>query len=186
MPHRNALYAPYDPSPTQRPAGGSALVVRGVTAEDAPVIAALWAERHGADAAEGEPGVRRHLAAIADGRARDQVFLAEVGGQPAGYGKCGWRDYSGGGAVDGWYLLGVVVHPDFWRRGAASALARRRFRWLRDQGAEAVWSFSNSRNPASLDMHRKHGFAEVTRDFTIPNISFSGGEGVLMRRGLAD
>ncbi len=39
--------------------------------------------------------------------------------------------------------------------------------------------FANTRNRASLALHARIGFREITRDFTIPTVSFAGGEGVL-------
>jgi hypothetical protein len=53
-------------------------------------------------------------------------------------------------------------------------------RWIFEHVPEA-WYFTNARNHASLALHAKLGFVEVTRDFSYPNVSFDGGVGVLGR-----
>ncbi|WP_394274807.1 hypothetical protein [Luteococcus sp.] len=50
---------------------------------------------------------------------------------------------------------------------------------LQQRGARHVCFFANTRNRASLALHARIGFREITRDFTIPTVSFAGGEGVL-------
>jgi hypothetical protein len=49
------------------------------------------------------------------------------------------------------------------------------------QRAGEVWFFANARNRASVDLHARLGFVEVTRDFAFPGVSFDGGVGVLCR-----
>ncbi|MEW5849982.1 MAG: GNAT family N-acetyltransferase [Myxococcota bacterium] len=69
-------------------------------------------------------------------------------------------------APPGWYLLGVVVHPDWRRRGVARALTDERLAWLTPR-AERVFSFTAPENHAAMAMHAAHGFTEVRRDFTM-------------------
>jgi hypothetical protein len=46
---------------------------------------------------------------------------------------------------------------------------------------DAAWYFANARNRASLDLHARLGFEEVTRAFDLAGVTFEGGEGVLCR-----
>ena len=50
--------------------------------------------------------------------------------------------------------------------------------------AEEMWYFTNAGNRASLRLHEALGFAEVTRDFVFPGVTFTGGVGVLCRAKL--
>jgi RimJ/RimL family protein N-acetyltransferase len=85
----------------------------------------------------------------------------------------------------GWYLLGVIVAPDFRRRGVATELTRLRLEWVGRRASEAFY-FANSLNLASIDLHRKLGFVEVQRPFAFPGTSFGGGGvGVLFRASLS-
>jgi hypothetical protein len=51
-----------------------------------------------------------------------------------------------------------------------------RLGWL-GQRANEVWCFANTRNQASIDLHSKYGFVEVTRDFSVEGVTFDGGNG---------
>ncbi|WP_233120802.1 N-acetyltransferase [Tessaracoccus sp. ZS01] len=87
----------------------------------------------------------------------------------------------GRGAPDGWYLTGVVVDPTVRRGGVGLRLTEARLEALRVRGTETVWYFATARNTVSLDLHRRLGFRDVTREFSISGVSFDGGEGVLSR-----
>jgi hypothetical protein len=52
--------------------------------------------------------------------------------------------------------------------------------WAFERAGE-VWFFANACNRASLDLHARLGFVEVTRDFVFPGVCFDGGVGVLCR-----
>ena len=81
-------------------------------------------------------------------------------------------------APAGWYLLGVIVHPDFRRRGVGLALTRSRLEWIAGHSDRAYY-FANVRNLVSIEMHRKLGFVERTLDVRIPGVTFTGGVGAL-------
>jgi RimJ/RimL family protein N-acetyltransferase len=51
--------------------------------------------------------------------------------------------------------------------------------------APEIWFFTNAANQASLRLHHRLGFREVTRDFTYPDVTFAGGTGVLCRARLS-
>ncbi len=84
----------------------------------------------------------------------------------------------------GWYLLGVIVRDRWRRHGLGRELTKKRVEWIGERADEA-WYFSNARNQTSIDLHAQVGFVEVTRDFSFPDASFEGGEGILFRVDLA-
>jgi hypothetical protein len=59
-------------------------------------------------------------------------------------------------------------------------LTDKRLRWIGERAREA-WFFANARNQASIDLHRRFGFEEVSRSFSFPGLAFDGGEGILFR-----
>ena len=83
-------------------------------------------------------------------------------------------------APRGYYLVGVSSPRPARRRGVGRALTEARLAWIGDRAREA-WYFANVRNTASLELHRRLGFVEVTRSFWYPEVTFEGGEGVLCR-----
>ena len=81
-------------------------------------------------------------------------------------------------APAGYYLMGMVVHPDHRRRGVGTALTQARIDWI-SRHADSAWYFANTRNTASIALHERFGFEEITRSFTYPRVDFERGEGVL-------
>jgi GNAT superfamily N-acetyltransferase len=73
-----------------------------------------------------------------------------------------------------------VVDPNRRRQGIGSALTRARLEWVFER-ADSVFYVVNATNRASIDLHAKQGFEEVTRDFDLPGVTFVGGHGVLCR-----
>jgi ribosomal protein S18 acetylase RimI-like enzyme len=134
-------------------------------------------------------GVGEWTRALTKDRAHPQHLLvvAEVGGELAAYGRASRFDPATGSlpnvAPAGYYLTGVFVHPARRRAGVASALTESRLDWIRACAGEA-WFFANARNLASIELHRRFGFREVTRRFSFPGAQFDGGEGILFRADL--
>jgi len=158
------------------------LVIREALLADCPGIAQMSHERDDADVDAERGRCNRDL------RDPDRLLLvADVGGELAGFARAGrWeppRDSPEGTAPAGWYLFGIVVRDGWRRRGIGIELTRQRLAWIRDR-AEAAYYFANAGNVASIDLHGKLGFAEVTRDFTFPGASFEGGAGILFRVNL--
>jgi ribosomal protein S18 acetylase RimI-like enzyme len=83
----------------------------------------------------------------------------------------------------GYYLGGVVVHPAFRRMGIGDRLTKARMDWTAGR-ADEIWYLTNAANEASLRLHERHGFHEMTRDFAYPGVTFAGGAGVLCRAAL--
>lgn len=170
-------FAAYDPVAHGRPAEA---VVREAHDADLPGCAILAQTRNGGDLAAWERALR------ADLMAADRLLLVAVtAGRPVGYACAGRQSYvrTGGRNVpDGWFLTGLVVAPPHRRGGIGRRLTQRRLQWL-DGRTDKVWYFASALNRPTLELHRKLGFHEVTRDFTVPGVTFSGGTGILSVRG---
>lgn len=153
--------------------------VRPATVADLDACAALAQDRNG-----GDLGVWQAKLA-ADLTEPDQLTLAAVSaGSLTGFataGRLSFDPQESRNIADGWYLTGVVVHPAHRRRGLGRRLLQARLDWL-DLRSDQVWYFASAANLTSLELHRGFGFEEVTRDFIVPKVSFTGGVGVLCVR----
>ncbi len=83
-------------------------------------------------------------------------------------------------APDGYYLTGLIVDPGCRRMGVGSELVAARVAWVAHRADEAFY-FANAANTASIRLHERFGFVEVTKDFWFPGLTFNGGRGVLYR-----
>jgi ribosomal protein S18 acetylase RimI-like enzyme len=109
------------------------------------------------------------------------LVVAESGGALAGYGRARRFEPSPHHtAPRGYYLTGVFVVPGARRAGIGAALTQARLGWIGER-AEDAWYFANARNTASIELHKRFGFEEVTRSFSFPGVAFDGGEGILFR-----
>ena len=106
------------------------------------------------------------------------LYVAQAGHDVVGYGRLRLHRAA---RFDppGYYLGGVVVDPAWRRQGAGTALTRGRLQAAWAAGAQVVYYFANSRNEASIAMHRGFGFTELRRPFEFPGVTFDGGVGVL-------
>ena len=107
------------------------------------------------------------------------LVVAECADDVIGYGRV-MRFVPPPLAPAGYYLMGMVVHPDHRRRGVATALTQARLDWI-SKHADEAWYFANARNAASIALHEPFGFEEVTRSFFYPRVDFDRGDGVLFR-----
>lgn len=151
-------------------------LIRELEPRDVAACAELAVQREG-----GHPDAWVGVLSSGIGRADELTLVAVVERTIAGYASTGWlapSSIGGTGAPDGWYLTGLVVGPQWRRRGIGRALTAARLEWLRPRTRE-VWYFATALNRPSMDLHREFGFVEVSRDFEIPGVSFTGGVGVL-------
>ncbi len=113
-----------------------------------------------------------------------RLVVAEVDDMIVGYGRAGVFEPEPDAAADtaprGYYLTGVFVRLDQRRGGIGAALTQARLDWIGERADEA-WFFANARNVASIELHLRFGFEEVTRRFSFPGLTFDGGEGILFR-----
>jgi ribosomal protein S18 acetylase RimI-like enzyme len=164
--------------------GAAEMVVREAGGAELDVAARLAAsERGGA-----EEGWRERFAADRDDAGACFLVAVLGAGAVVGYGRARYveprPDAPARAAPAGYYLTGVLVAPGHRRAGAGEQLTRARMSWAAER-AEEMWYFTNAGNRASLRLHEALGFAEVTRDFVFPGVTFKGGVGVLCRASLA-
>ncbi|MBD3334418.1 MAG: GNAT family N-acetyltransferase [Candidatus Eisenbacteria bacterium] len=181
-------FAEFDPRPAQAPplAGADGFIVRPGASGDVPALAALSAARGGSLVSESSRAFRDQLEAGAAGVGH--LLVADLSGEIIAFGKT--RRFTAPGDApanlcpDGWYLTGLIVAPRHRRRGVATLLTAARLRWIAERAEEAYY-FANSMNRVSIDLHRRFGFEEVTRDFAYPGVTFTNGAGILFRASLA-
>ena len=174
------LFEPYTPDDA-RPRY-TRVVIREARDEDVAPVARIAQARNSGDLEKHATFLRgmlpdeRHLLLVAE---RDGVLLA--------YGKASYLVFPEGSpantAPEGWYLTGVVVVPEHRRRGVGAELTRARLAWIGRRSGAAYYCAS-AKNRTTHDLHAPHGFAEVTRDFSLPGVTFTGG-GILFRAELA-
>ena len=152
--------------------------VRRAAARDLEAVVALAVE------AAPERGRDAWRALLGEELAHPQrlLLLAEDAGEIVGYGRASLL-HDVAGAPRGYYLTGVFVRPASRRAGVGAALTEARLQWIAERADEA-WFVANARNAASIALHGRFGFEEVTRDFAIPGVKFDGGEGILFRSRL--
>lgn len=158
----------------------SDLVIRPAHESDLAAAAAIAAAREGAP-------IERWVAAFGrthkKGSLGQTLFLvAAHEDRIIAYGKAAHFSPPEGSppnvAPEGWYLTGVVVHPDYRRRGVGSQLTIARLDWIGERSDRAYY-VANERNRVSIALHRAVGFVELTRDFHHPYVRFEGGAGIL-------
>ncbi|MFD6176593.1 MULTISPECIES: GNAT family N-acetyltransferase [unclassified Isoptericola] len=106
------------------------------------------------------------------------------GGAVVGWGQTSLRTAVTDPAPAGHYLGGVTVDPRLRRRGVATALTQARIDWVAVRAPE-VFFVVNSRNLASIALHRPWHFVEVARGPRLAGVTFEGGLGLLLRAPLA-
>jgi ribosomal protein S18 acetylase RimI-like enzyme len=157
-------------------------VIRPAVIADLPATAHLAVAGRGGEHAQWRA---RFAADVAD--PDTCLLLAETGGQVTAYGRARRfdppPDAPANIAPAGYYLTGLLVVPEYRQRGIGEQLTRARMAWTAARATE-IWFFANAANRASLLLHHGLGFREVTRDFTYPGVTFTGGAGVLCRARL--
>jgi ribosomal protein S18 acetylase RimI-like enzyme len=157
------------------------VLVREAGRTDLGALAAIRQEREGGQIPEHRQRFSRALAASTGTRL---LLVGLVEDEIAGYGLAGRFDPPADAppnqAPAGWYLQGLVVRAESRRLGLGAELTRRRLEWLAGRTEEAYY-FANSSNRASIALHSRFGFEELARDFWYPDVSFTGGEGILFR-----
>jgi ribosomal protein S18 acetylase RimI-like enzyme len=156
------------------------VIVRAATERDAAACEALAAKASGRPAREWRHRLREDLE-----HAERLLLVARADSRLVGYGRARRFQPDGDAPADvapaGYYLVGLFVEPDLRRCGIARALTDMRLAWIQERAASA-WFFTNAQNVASIELHRRCGFVEVTRAFSFPRVTFAGGVGILSRR----
>jgi ribosomal protein S18 acetylase RimI-like enzyme len=175
-------FARYEPKPntarTAEPA--QSVSIRPAEVRDAQALAEISARRERSGDVEARRKRFEEQVTLADGF----VVVAEVEGQVVGYGRVVHHPGSHG-CPPGWYLMGLVVSPEFRRRGIGERLTLARLYWIAARADKAFY-VANAQNMVTIELHARVGFKEITREFTFPGIEFQGGEGVLFAADLTD
>ncbi len=157
--------------------------VRPASLADRAGVAALVLEQEGGTLEEHQRGFEGELTA---NRPDNLILVAESAGQIVGFARARRVQHPPevpeNLAPEGWYLLGVMVAPAFRRRGIGAELTRRRLAWIAERADEA-WFFTEVSNRASIALHERCGFVEVSRDFSFPGRRFRK-PGLLFRLSL--
>lgn len=93
--------------------------------------------------------------------ARRPLWVSQVGTRVAGY--LSLRDFYGRPAYHITAEFGLYIHPDFRRHGVGSALLQHALDHAPSLGIENLLAFIFAHNTPSLDLCRRHGFAEWGR-----------------------
>jgi ribosomal protein S18 acetylase RimI-like enzyme len=188
LPVTNSMFADYAARATNQPRASlpAELTIVPATVADAAGIGRLTAQREGKSF---EQTLASTLSGMrADAERGNLVLSARKGALVVGFARARFMQFDSESTSDipaGWYLLSVIVAPEFRRRGIASELTRLRLEWIARRAQEAFY-YANSLNLASIDLHRRLGFVEIRRPFDPPGSQFSGGGvGVLFRIDLA-
>jgi len=183
MTSKFADYTPRSEGP-ERPSrleASDGLVIRESRGSDLVEVAEIAAEREGQTLREWRLVFEQFLEE-SQTTERSLLLVAGLHEGVIGYGKAAYFTPPAGSAPnvapEGWYLTGVVVRPEFRRRGVGKALTTARLAWIAARSA-IVYYVANERNRVSIELHRAFGFSERTRDFYHPGVSFTDGAGIL-------
>lgn len=177
-----STFAEYDPAAGQRAPTPSSVLVRPATPADLAVCAALIVSRTGGDPAQREQRLLDEL-----GKPERHHCVADSNGEVVGYAGVMAHAPSALSEPDvapaGYYLIGLIIDSRWRRRGIGELLTVARMDWVRQRAAE-VWYFASLANGATLDLHERLGFQEVSRAFSFPGSPLRAGTGVLLRAPL--
>jgi ribosomal protein S18 acetylase RimI-like enzyme len=87
-----------------------------------------------------------------------QVLVSEIQGLVVGFAKL--IDFKVGGSKFG-CILWIAVHPDFRRKGVASALTNAGMKCLKGDGAKAVFASTQRRNIRAQNVLKQAGFRKM-------------------------
>ena len=183
MTSKFAEYAPRPEGPERPPRleASDGLGIREGRGSDLVDVAEIAAEREGQTLREWRLVFERFLEE-SQTTERSLFLVADLHEAVIGYGKAEYFTPPAGSAPnvapEGWYLTGVVVRPEYRRRGVGRSLTTARLTWIAARSG-IVYYVANERNRVSVELHDALGFTERTRDFYHPGVSFTGGQGIL-------
>lgn len=159
------------------------LIIRPAEESDALQLAQLCVSRNGGSPKEYLQKFKKEISNI-DVHAINMLLVAEFHEKIIGFARAKYfnppKNSPKNTAPEGWYLNGIIIKPEYRRLGIASRLTEQRLQRLTNKTSD-VFYFANAKNAASIDLHEKFGFQEVTRDFIFPGVTFEGGVGILFR-----
>lgn len=183
-----SLFAEYDPISSKKNNKISLpdLDIRLAEEPDSEQLAHLCVSRNGGFPEECRQKFYKEISEI-DDQAKNMLLVAEIREKVVGFARAKYftppENSPQNTAPEGWYLNGIIIDPEYRRMRIASRLTENRLQWLAGKTPH-VFYFANARNTASIDLHEKFGFHEITRDFIFPGVTFEGGVGILFRADL--
>jgi len=140
---------------------------------DEASLAALWHLRRGTERdalAWAERGILRNRTEAE----RCALYVADRDGDVVAYGLAAHfgppAGSPGNAAPTGFYLLGLVVHPDARRMRIGTRLVEVRLDWIAERAVEA-WYFADDDNLSTIALHACFAFEPVTTDFWFPGLA---------------
>lgn len=171
-------FAEFSPSPVRlAPLATRGLEIREATRADLDAVALISARRQGSDVAE-QRAALEHSFGLPGRELSVAVFESAV----IGFGRSSLTepppDAPPNAVPGGWYLGGLVVSPEFRRRGVGHELTRHRLDRLFAH-ASRVYYIATAINAPTIALHERLGFREIATGIWAPGTSFTGGVGLL-------
>lgn len=174
-------FADYRPDESRQDVS-TPITIRGALSGDLEACAQLIVTRTGGSVADRRERLQRDLE-----DADRYVVVACARDEVIGYGGVIRHQLAPGMPADtapsGYYLIGLIIAPQWRRHGIGELLTAERIRWTAER-ADEVYTFMNLANGAILDLHQRFRFAELTRDFSFPNAPLEPGTCALLRARL--
>lgn len=111
------------------------------------------------------------------------VCLVEIDNKIVGYGRLKRFEgthypYPG---PNGWYLMGLLVHPKFRKKGIAKKIIKFRMDFL-EKISTHVYYVTNETNAGSIKAHERYGFKEIERGKGFMSVEFQNEKGILFKK----
>ena len=115
------------------------------------------------------------------------IIVAEYEGEIIGFGRSIYYDLkkiqAPYPAPSGWYLMGVVVKPEFRRHGIGRRITEERLIRIFKNSTEAYF-IVDSNNQASIQLHKELGFKKISEGEGFLKVKFDNGKGYLFKKEL--
>lgn len=180
-----ASYRPGQPR-SEKTDLGDRLAIRPALLTDVVGLANVAFERHADSLELHRERFKKEIEAHPSWQDR-LLFVGTVDGEVVAFGRANFFEPPEGALPNvvpaGWYLGGTIVSPAYRRLGIGLELTRLRLTWIAERTTIAYYCV-NALNRASIDLHARFQFEEVSRDISFPGSNFTGGVGILFRATL--
>lgn len=183
---KKSLFARFQPDIKGKPLDG--VVYRLVFESDANEIAKITFEREGLsknkDFGFYLERTKKELEDI-ESAIEFNLIVAEYKKEIVGFGRSIYYDLRKTQvpyfSPSGWYLMGLVVKPNFRRRGIGRRITEERMALISENSNE-VYFVINSINRVSIELHKKLGFKKIDEGKGFLKIKFDGRKGYLFKK----
>jgi ribosomal protein S18 acetylase RimI-like enzyme len=169
------MYEAYNPNRTRQVLD---VEIRAATVRDIECLTQMSLSREPGDPTKISSGFRAYL----DDQSNSILRIATVDNLVAGFGKARLLTYINQKELEypGWYLIGLIVAPEYRGAGVGMMLTLDRIEKIREVASE-VYYFANARNRVSIELHEKLGFRLEKDGFSFPGVTFTSGRGCLYK-----